>query len=322
MRGVAQQRRAATCPAAGWLTVAENPVAPCFDLLEHRANLRPRAFEVAPEKRSVSLLVPAFRVVVGMEHGDKVHQFAAPQGIMHQMQTRPGPENNLLPSQLRWHVLHRKNRAIGDVAGDERPPIVDELRANRTPKTVGTDQGLAPHPSSALNFERDARLVLREGDGALPGLKRDAVLRLTGLEQRGVQIRAMDDRIGIAEPLDETRTKRNPHHLMPIQRGAHHQRIGLDGCGQDRVAQAKPVEHAEDVGAKLDPGAHFVELRCPLKQMNRAPFPRQRQGRAEPTDAAADDQERIRAHATSARTLGWNRSSGAISRAARPSVTA
>ena len=55
------------------------------------------------------------------------------------------------------------------------------------------------------------------------------------------------------------------------------------------LGQPQHLEHAEHVGAELDAGADFLELRRLLQHLDRDALARQRERGGEPADAAADD---------------------------------
>ena len=58
------------------------------------------------------------------------------------------------------------------------------------------------------------------------------------------------------------------------------------------LGQAEVLEHAEHVGAELDAGADFLELRRLLDDVNRNALAGQGQRRAQSADAAADHKHR------------------------------
>ena len=65
------------------------------------------------------------------------------------------------------------------------------------------------------------------------------------------------------------------------------------GIGEHRVAQADLVECAKDIRAELDAGADLLELGRLLEHAHREALARQRVGRCQTANAAADDQEWI-----------------------------
>src|SRR5712692_5458358 len=64
----------------------------------------------------------------------------------------------------------------------------------------------------------------------------------------------------------------------------------------ERLADAERVEHARAVGAQLQAGADFAQLRCLLVDVDIEALVEQRERRREATDAAARDEDVRSAH--------------------------
>ena len=117
MRGIAEQRDAAAAPFVDRRPVAHHPHAPAFDLAEQCPHRLAGLCEPFVQFRRIAVAVPAFRVSVGMEHGDEVEQFAAAQRILHEMGFLAGPDHHSTASGIFPALPGRQHGAIGDVAG-------------------------------------------------------------------------------------------------------------------------------------------------------------------------------------------------------------
>ena len=130
-------------PVLHRLAVAQHPHAPGLDALEHARHLRHLHLEVLPHHVLGAFGVPAFLVMVGVEHGDQIVEFAAPQRVMHEMRARAGPQHDVGPPQILRHLLALEHGAIGDVAGDARLAVADDAVADFRPHAVAADQRAA-----------------------------------------------------------------------------------------------------------------------------------------------------------------------------------
>src|SRR5262249_5578503 len=127
------------------------------------------------------------------------------------------------------------------------------------------------------------------------GLERDAVVVLARVDEDGMQIVAVGDRIGLLEPLTEARViERDAGHALAGEGAAHlHGRRPMR-LGEYRLFEAEPFERAKDVGAELDAGADLAELGCLFQHPYRKAFARERMRRRQTPDTAARNQDRQR----------------------------
>ena len=232
--------------------------------------------------------------MVGMEHGDQIVELAAAQRIMHEMGARAGPQHHVRPPQVLGHVLALEHGAIGDVAGHARLAVADDALADLRPHAVAADQRAAfgALAVSSVTVTRRRGLVRPSTRRLFSSVIR--LLRLAGLEKRAVDVGAMGDRIGLAEAFGESVAERNAGDQLAGERVAHFLRRRNVGVGEDRVLEADFLQHAENIGAELDAGADFAELRALLEHAHRDAVARQRVGGGQPADAAARTSETAR----------------------------
>jgi isoquinoline 1-oxidoreductase alpha subunit len=107
-----------------------------------------------------------------------------------------------------------------------------------------------------------------------------------------VDVGAVGDRIGLAEPRQEGLGKRNAHDEVAGERVTHFLRLRPPRVRQHRVGEADALERAENVGAELDAGTEFAEFGGLLQDADRKTLARKRIGCGKPTDAAPGDQDR------------------------------
>jgi hypothetical protein len=107
-----------------------------------------------------------------------------------------------------------------------------------------------------------------------------------------MQVRSVDDRIGIFELGQKFFSQRNPRHFLPGDGIAHQQRLGEDREFIDLVGNAQAFEHPEHIRPQLYAGADFLEFGCLLEQPNRDALLRKRQCGRETADAPAADDHR------------------------------
>jgi hypothetical protein len=95
-------------------------------------------------------------------------------------------------------------------------------------------------------------------------------------EQDAMQVRSVDDRIGIFELGQKFVSQRNPRHFLPGDGIAHQQRLGEDREFIDLVGNAQAFERPEHIRPQLYASADFLEFGCLLEQPNRDALLRKR----------------------------------------------
>ena len=192
------------------------------------------------------------------------------------MGARPGPQDDVRLPEIGRHLLALEHGPIGDVARYPRLAVADDLLADLRPHAVAADQRASGDPLAGLQRDGDAAIVLLEALDLPLRLQRDQVVALAGLEEHGMDVGPMGDRIGLPETLDEALIERNAGHLPAAQRAAHLQRARPPDVGQQFLLEAELVDRPENIGAELDAGAELLELAAPA----RAPAPASPCGRA------------------------------------------
>ena len=146
----------------------------------------------------VAVGVPAFFVAVGMEHDDEVEQLAAAQRVVHQMGLLAAPDDHLGQAVFLRPLVRRQHGAIGDVAGNHRLAVADDLLAHRGPQPVAADQRRALVGLAGFGLRRDAVAVVVDRDHLLRGGELDEVRFLAGVEDDIEHVGAVNDAIGRA----------------------------------------------------------------------------------------------------------------------------
>src|SRR5262249_47918266 len=138
----------------------------------------------------------------------------------------------------------------------------------------------------------------------------------------------MSDGIGLAETIEEARiVERNTNHALARERATHLHCGRRVRFGEHGVLEPELVDGAENIGAKLDAGAKFLEFRRLFQQSYRKPFAGERIGRREPTDAATGNQDgqslftAIGTHPASPDALGSPRTSKVLAAFAGQSIS-
>jgi hypothetical protein len=155
-------------PVLDRLAVAQHPVAPGLDLLEQAQHLGPLPFEMLHQHRRIALEVPAFLVVVGMEHGDEVIELAPAQRVVDKVGAGAGPKDDVLLPQILRHILTLEHGAIGDVTGHARRSIANDGLTHFRPQAVAADDGAPFDLFARVQNDRDVRaIVANRIDGAV-----------------------------------------------------------------------------------------------------------------------------------------------------------
>ncbi len=138
--------------------------------------------------------------------------------------------------------------------------VADELRAHRRAQAVGADQCAAVQRFAIFAEHAHRAAVLFVAGHAVTGAQIDQFAGPATFEQGGVQIGAMDHRVGIAEAFAELVVERNRCNFCRRQRVHQAQAVDIDRFGTHLFADAEIVETMKRVGAELNPGADFAEF--------------------------------------------------------------
>ena len=269
----------------------KHPHAPAFDLVEQRAHRFAGLGEALVQLGRVAVAVPAFFVAVGMKHRDEVEQFAGAQRIVHEVNLLAGPQHHVAPAPLFGHFRRRQHGPIGDMAGDVRLAVADHHLPDGRPQAVGADQRRAAILLAALGARHDAVAGFVDRDDLLRVVETDASGFSASVEQRLVQVGAMDQCVGVRELFAERVAQRDAGDLLAADRIQHDEIVGKHRERADRRGEPEHVEHPEHVGPELDAGADLLELRRLLDELRRDALALERQRRAQAADAAADDDD-------------------------------
>jgi hypothetical protein len=221
-----------------------------------------------------------------MEHHDQVEQLAAAQRIVHQVGLLAAPDDHLRQAVFLRPFVGRQHGAVGDVPGDDRLAVADDLFAHGRPQAVAADQRGAAVGLAGLGAGGDAGAVVVDRHDLLRGRKLDQVGLLAGVVDDVEHVGAVDDAVGRAVLVVEA--------LVDLQLDDG---LGGDGIaefelGRERAPLKHPLgepehfEHPVHVGAELDARADLLEFRRLLQHLHRDALARQRQRRRKPADTA------------------------------------
>ena len=293
MRGVAEQGDVALGPVLHRLAVAQHPHLPGVDAFQHAQHFRALAVEMLPEQFLAAFRVPALLILVGVEYGDEVVDFAAAHRIVHEMRARTGPQDHVRVPQIVRHLVAAQHRPIGDMPGDARLAVADDPLADFRPHAVAGDERAAGNAAAAdMRDHAGVAAILVVVDVGV-GFERDEIVILARLEEGAVDIGPVRHRIRIAECLHHLVAEADIGDQLAGERVPHLQVAGDMRVGEHGVLEPDLVEHAEDIGAELDAGADFLEFGRLLEQMDRHAFQGQRVSCRQAADAAAGYDDRF-----------------------------
>ena len=109
----------------------------------------------------------------------------------------------------------------------------------------------------------------------------------------------MDDGVRVAEARLERGAGRDLDDERFVDRVHHHHALGVDGAAAGGGTDAERIEGGEGVRRELHAGADLADLGRLLEDGDAKVALREREGRCQPADAAADDEDRagVSAHA-------------------------
>ena len=214
-----------------------------------------------PEQLLAAFRVPALLILVGVEYGDEVVDFAAAHRIVHEMRARAGPQDHVRMPEIVRHLVAAQHRAIGDVTRDAGFAVADNTLANLRPHAVTGDQRAAGDAAAAdMRDHAVVAAILVVVDMGV-GFERHQIVVLARFEEGAMDVGAVRDRVRIAKRLHHLVAEPDIGDQLAGERVPHLQVAGNMRVGEHGVLEPDLVEHAEDVGAELDAGADFLEFR-------------------------------------------------------------
>ena len=106
-----------------------------------------------------------------------------------------------------------------------------------------------------------------------------------------MDVGAVDDAVGLGELLPEGVVEGQGGDQFAGHRIPHDQLIRKPGDAVDGLGEAQPLEHPEDVGPELNPGADFAELGRLFEDDAPVALEGQGERRGQAADAAARDDD-------------------------------
>ena len=208
---------------------------------------------------------------------------------MHEVAVGADPDAGRVPAQFCREVLLVDHRAVDHVPGHARR-VVHVLRAHDRLSAVGVDERLALVALAVGAVHGDARVILLDAFDAGAGQELDPARLLRALEQRQVNVDAVDHGVRVAEALAEGLAGGDAGDQRLVERVVHHHAVGLDGSATRLLADAERVEGVKGVRAKLDAGANLADRGGLLEHLDREALAHQRERGGEAANAAAGDQ--------------------------------
>ena len=291
MAGIAEQRRAALRPGLQRLAADERPFERLIDVADDLVDERVPARKIGGAFRVRATLGPGFlRPVGAFAEADEIEDLAAPQRIGDDVPARAEPVGAHRPLQFGRQRRHRREAAPRDDAEEARARIVEHLAAQARMHTVRADEHVAGDAPSVFELERHARAVLHETDTARAGVDRVGLQRGDRVAQHTMQIAAMHEPVGRAEPVDRIFTEVEQLVGAAGIPDAHFLERGRTDDGLHRGLQAEVDQHARAVRRDLDAGTDFGEFARLLVDIDVETAPQQREGRRQSADTTASDE--------------------------------
>ena len=168
--------------------------------------------------------------------------------------------------------------------------VVHILRPHHRFHAIGGDEGRAPQALAALIDDGDAGVVLLHPLDAGAGLEVHPAGGHRTLEQGGVHIDAMDDRVRVAKALPEGLVGEDAADLRAVDRVVHDHEIGEHRAAAGELAHAQRIQRMEGIGAELHAGADLADLGRLLEDAHAVAAPHEGERRGQSADAATGHQ--------------------------------
>ena len=289
-----KQRRRAHGPVVDRLAVHDDEAAEAFrdakDAIRNLAALdKIRQHHVGRE-----FLGFAEFVLAGQDRAAEVERGPVADRVIDHVPVGPGPECRVGPLQILRHLGGRDGGAKDDGAGRQRIAVADDALSHVRIDAVGADQRGRGNALAGVQRHRYAGAFQLKAHHAAISAQLDQFVRAAGIEQGTVNMRAMGNRVGVAEAPLEPRVAGDVgdllagdgiHHQEPLD----HQRVLLR-----RRADAERIEHRKRVRRNMEADADLAEFARLLQHQATESPTRQRQRAGEPADAAACDGDRLR----------------------------
>ena len=162
--------------------------------------------------------------------------------------------------QILRKLVARRHRAIHDMAR-RAMAIADQFLAHDGFDAVAADQCDAAILLAVLIAHARTLVVDIDVLDARVGVKVDVRFGLHLFEDREMNVRAMNDGIGIFEACAEIVAGLDQADHAFVDRIHHQQFVVVDGARPRTRSAAQRVHGSEGIGSKLDAGADFADLR-------------------------------------------------------------
>ena len=261
MGGVAQQGHPAVHPHIRRFAVIHGPADVAAEVLAGVLHGVAALGEAGVEFLRGAPVVVVRGIRVGLEDRHVVVQLSAAQRVLDQVHVRAQPaQHGGGGGDVLAHGFDGDRAAVGHVLGRHQV-VIDDGPAQVGPHAVGPDHcfGKVLGAGEGLDQHRTVGLV-GGAEHLRVGLQLDPAALLAGLQQCGVQVRAVRDDVGVAVVRLELFTEVNGGN------GLAGDGVNVDlplrdhGVLLDLVQHAQPVQRGEGIGGQLDAGAHLGEF--------------------------------------------------------------
>jgi len=296
---IPQQCDGALAPTGKGWAVIERPFLPVLRRGKDRAReRRPHRRAVTGENfRPLAGRAPPWFAPVVAYDGNDVDKAAPADRIVHEVGPGAEPEIDRRLPQFRHQRVGGSKRAPGGAAGKARLPPMTEAPAHARPQPVGGNQRDAAIFEEMLRGAREDRdAVLLEREILDPGaeIENDTGMGAHRVDQDGLQVAAMDDPVGRAVALLRNRAERRARKHPRRPRVHDPQLLGSDHMPPQLLAEAERNQNARCVGRQLNAGADFLKALRLVEYGDVESVPRNRQGRSQPPDPRAGDDDGAR----------------------------
>ena len=180
--------------------------------------------------------------------------------------------------------------AVGQVPGDTRRAVAQQLLAQNAAHAVGGDQGIAFYQLAGPGSHGDHAVGLGKALDGLAQVQVHARISLSGFPQQLLQIGPVDGGVGRAIALHGLAAQGHMRQFLPGDCAAHAQAARQCHHLLQRFLQAPGLKPPHDIRTDLDSGAHFTERGRLLEKTHFPTRPRRTDGGGQATNAAAGNQ--------------------------------
>src|SRR5579862_3150021 len=231
-------------------------------------------------------------VAVALEDGDLIIEFAAPQGILDEMQVWPNPEADGIKPSMFGRFSRRNRPTKGDESVAERLVPAKGARPHDGAQPVGANQRIALIGCSISASDPRAIAQVLNHDGMPVSFQRDQRVFLAGAQQGDKKIVAVQHHIGIVKGVEERPAQVRRSQRFAAEGVYQKDAFGKDCALADLAQNAEPIERMRRIRSKLNPRANLGKRGSLFEQVNTHAYAGERQGCRHAANATTHDDER------------------------------